>query len=101
MNNRLLAAPLGMSTRITAGKDVIFAELGEEISLLSIQSGFYYMLNAVAASVWRQINQPTSLTEIKIHLLEEFNVEESRCERDLMRIVEDLHSHGLIEVPSS
>ena len=87
-----------MSTNIRAGKEVIFAELGAEISLLNNSSGVYYTLNTVGANVWRQIQQPITLAEIKNRLLENFEVDEARCERDLFGIIDKLRVHGLIEV---
>lgn len=98
MNNQQLAEPLEMSTRITAGIEVIYAELGAEISLLNIKSGIYYTLNSVGAHVWRQIHRTTTLSEIKSRLLEDYEVDEARCERDLLRIVDELRAHGLIDV---
>jgi hypothetical protein len=77
---------------------VIFAELGDEVSLLNNTSGIYYTLNLVGASIWRQMSHPTTLTEIKNRLLNEFEVDNARCENDLFRIVTELRAHGLIEV---
>ncbi|HEX3717564.1 MAG TPA: PqqD family protein [Verrucomicrobiae bacterium] len=98
MNTQTLEKPLTMLTQIKAGNDVIFAELGDEISLLNNSSGIYYTLNVVGANIWRQMGQPKTLIEIKNRLLKEFDVDDARCEHDLFRIVTELRAHGLIEV---
>jgi regulatory protein YycI of two-component signal transduction system YycFG len=98
MRDRRIAELLYMGTKLKAGSDVISADLGGEISLLNNKSGVYYTLNAVGAHVWRQTSQVTTLAEIKKKLLEDYNVDEARCELDLIRIVGELHAHGLIEV---
>jgi len=90
-----------MLTAVQAEKEVIFAELGSEISLLNIKTGMYYTLNSVGASIWSQIQQKTTLAGIKKELLDEFDVEEQKCELDLIRIVKEMHNHGLVEITSA
>lgn len=88
---------LKVMTRISAGPEVIFAELGDEVSLLCVQTGVYYSLNSLGAAIWRKIQQSKTLAEIKSELIEEYEVDEVRCESDLIRIVGDLRNHGLVE----
>src|SRR5947207_11861711 len=98
MNNTQALEPLTMRTFVRANNEVIFAELGDEISLLNLTTGVYYTLNVVAASLWRQLHQDTSLGQIKTCLLQEYNVDAERCQCDVMRIVQELHSHGLVDL---
>ena len=98
MDNQKVIEPPELSTKIKTCSAVISAELGPEIALLNINTGVYYTLNAVGASIWRQIQGTTTLAEIKSRLLEEYEVDEVHCERDLVRIVEELSASGLIEV---
>src|SRR5580700_2240095 len=98
MNDPQLTAPFTLFTKILASKDVLGAELGGEISLLNSKSGIYFTLNAVGASVWRQIQEARSLAEIKRQLLDEYDVEPHRCEDDLRQLVIELQSLGLIEL---
>ena len=98
MNETLSSSPaFELATKILASKDVLGAELGAEISLLNLNSGIYFTLNAVGASVWRQIQEAKSLAGIKQELLEEYDVEASRCEYDLLCLVAELQRRGLIE----
>jgi hypothetical protein len=90
--------PLELTTKVQANHDVLGAELGGEVSLLNLQSGTYFTLNAVGASVWRQIQQAKSLEEIKQRLLQEYEVDTRRCESDLRRLVMELQSSGLVEL---
>ena len=100
MENLQLLEGLPFTTTVKAKPEVIFAELGAEISLLNTQTGIYYTLNAIGAEFWRQIQQAKSLAEIKKGFLEDYDVDEARCERDLMQIVANLRSNGLVEVSS-
>jgi Coenzyme PQQ synthesis protein D (PqqD) len=98
MNQTTVIYPFRSDTRVVASKDIIFAELGDEVSLLNTKTGVYYTLNAVAATVWKGIHEATVFSEIKEHLISEYEVVDERCETDLMRLVERLHREGLIEI---
>jgi Coenzyme PQQ synthesis protein D (PqqD) len=94
----LVMPNIHLDTKILAAKDVLSAELGDEISLLNVKSGTYFTLNTVGASVWRQIQVTTSLARIKAQILSEYDVEDQCCERDLRQLVADLEASGLIEL---
>src|SRR5580693_2673006 len=72
MSDRRIAEHWETGTKICTVKDVIFADLGNEISLLNNKSGIYYTLNSVGANVWRQLAQPKTLAEIKQKLLDDY-----------------------------
>ena len=96
MNEHQVSEP-SRSLAFRPNNEVLVAELGDEISLLNLRTGIYFTLNAIGASIWRQIQQTRTMAQIKGRLLEEYDVEEERCECDLVRIVEELSHHGLIE----
>ena len=98
MKNQQLLEPSKLLKSIRANREVIFAELGDDISLLNVSTGIYFTLNAVGASVWRQIQQTKTLDQVKAQLLTEYAVDEERCQRDLERLIEDLQRNDLIEV---
>lgn len=91
--------PLSRGARIVATTDqVLSCDLGGEVAILHLKNGFYYGLNDVAARVWELIRTPKTLTEIRDALLEEFEVEPDRCERDLREFLKQLASAELIEI---
>ncbi len=91
---------INLDTKILAARDVLSAELGDEISLLNVKSGTYFTLNSVGANVWRQIQVPTSLARIKAQILTEYDVEDQCCENDLRQLVSEFKASGLIEIVS-
>jgi hypothetical protein len=58
----------------------------------------YYGLDAVGARIWSLIQEPRTVNEIRDILLEEYEVEPERCERDLLALLQKLADEGLIEV---
>jgi len=52
----------------------------------------------VGARVWDLLKQPKSVTELRNALLDEYDVDETRCGDDLLALLETMRSEGLIEV---
>ncbi len=100
MNTTPCLETLTVETRIVSGPDVIFAELGNEVSLLNTRTGVYHTMNAVASSVWQHAQHPTSLREIARRLMEEYDVDPARCTSDLLRLVEELRARDLVVIAS-
>jgi hypothetical protein len=69
-----------------------------ETGILHLKSGVYFGLNTVGASIWKLIQEPRTLKEIREVLLDEYDVEPNRCENDILELLRDLSTHGLIEI---
>jgi hypothetical protein len=81
-----------------AAKDQVSSDLGGEVAILDLKAGVYYGLDAVGARIWSLIQEPRTVNEILNILLEEYEVEPERCERDLLVLLQRLAEEGLIEV---
>jgi hypothetical protein len=83
---------------VVAAKDQVSSDLGGEVAILDLKAGVYYGLDAVGARIWSLIQEPRTVNEIRDILLEEYEVEPERCERDLLVLLQRLADEGLIEV---
>src|SRR5712692_9270844 len=90
-------ALLGRSV-VTAAKDQVSCDLAGEAAILNLKSGVYYGLDPVGARIWKLIQEPRSVDEIRKALLDEYDVEPERCQSDLLALLEKLQAEGLIEV---
>ena len=81
-----------------AAKDQVSSDLGGEVAILDLKAGVYYGLDAVGAQIWSLIQEPRTVNEIRNILLEEYEVEPERCERDLLVLLQRLADEGIIEV---
>jgi len=77
------------------------AEVADEAVILHLKQGIYYGLNPVSASIWKLLQSPLSVRAIREAILEAYEVDEATCQRDLVVLLEELHSHGLIELHQS
>lgn len=83
---------------VKAASDQVSSDLSGEVVILDLKSGVYYGLDTVGARVWQFIQEPLTVSEILSALLDEYDVEPSRCERDLLALLEQLSHRGLIEI---
>lgn len=68
----------------------ISTRLGDEAVILSVTSGEYFTLDPVGADLWEQLATPRSFEELVRHLLDTYDVEAERAERDLAKLLRDL-----------
>lgn len=90
--------PISKSTIITAVKKQVWCDLAGGAAILDLKSGVYYGLNTVGTRIWDLVQEPRSVDHVLHTLLEEYDVEPERCERDLLALMEELAARGLIEV---
>lgn len=76
--------------------ELMEAELGDEIVALDAAVGQCFGFNSVAASVWRQLEQPKSFEQLRDALIDEYDVEREQCERELEELLNDLCGKGLV-----
>jgi hypothetical protein len=85
-------------SRVTITPDQVSADLSGETVVLHLSSGVYYGLDPVAARVWELLQEPRSVGEIRDALVEEYDVDAARCERDLIGLLQTLAAAELIEI---
>ncbi|MDQ3661539.1 MAG: PqqD family peptide modification chaperone [Actinomycetota bacterium] len=87
-----------MDSVVVASKRQVSSDLGGEAAILDLEGGVYYGLDEVGARIWEMIQEPRPASEVRDALIEEYDVEPERCERDLLALLERLAEERLIEV---
>jgi len=83
---------------VVAHREQVASDLGEEIVILNLTNGVYYGLDAVGVKIWHWIHEPQIVHALRDRILEEYDVERERCERDLLVLLRDMAGAGLIKV---
>jgi hypothetical protein len=91
-------ASVTLASSVAAAPDQVSADLGGEAAILQLGSGMYYGLDAVGARIWTLLREPHTVREIRDALLAEYDVAAARLEADLVRFLNALAAHRLIEV---
>jgi hypothetical protein len=83
--------------RLTAPEHVMFRELDGESVLLNLQNEMYYGLDETGTRMWQLLTSADSVQAAMDILLEEFDVSPEILEQDLVQLITELKSHGLLE----
>jgi hypothetical protein len=81
--------------------DLLEAGINDELVALEPERGNCYGFNSVATSVWQQLAVPRSLSQLKAHLLAEYDIDEKTCESELRDLLTELEAQGLVSASES
>ena len=70
----------------------------ENAILLNLNSGSYYELNDVAHIIVQNLNDFIGFNEIKQIIIENFDIEEDRCEKEILSFLQNLIERDFLEV---
>jgi Coenzyme PQQ synthesis protein D (PqqD) len=89
--------PLTASDTVVARRDgLVEAEIDDEILALSIEQGVCYGMNRVGSRIWKLLAKPTRICDLCATLLAAYRVDPDACERQVLDLLEELRSEGLI-----
>jgi Coenzyme PQQ synthesis protein D (PqqD) len=91
-------SPLSANTVVIATPEQVSCAVGDESVILGLKNSVYYGMNPVGASIWKLLQKQISVAELRDAVLEEYDVEKERCERDLLDLLGKMQAEGLIQV---
>lgn len=77
--------------------DLIAAAMDGDLVMMSIERGQYYGLGGVGTRVWEMLENPSSVDQICVAIVEEYDVDEDVCRSDIQTYVEKLLDMGLLQ----
>ncbi len=78
--------------------DLVTAPMGDDLAMMDMISGTYFVLDKVAAVIWESIERPVAVRALCVQLRERFDVPEGRCEADVIPFLEKLALKNLVRV---
>jgi len=87
-----------LQTTVVATPDQVSCRLDDETVMLELKRGTYYGLNHVGTVIWDLIQKPQSLEAICSAVMEKYEIDAETCNRDVLRLIEELQSAGLVEL---
>ncbi len=91
-------AGLSLETVVVATQGQISCDLAGQRVLLNLETGVYYGLNEVGSFLWNLAQEPVSLGSLRDMVMDEYDVDSERCERDLLNLMSELIGKGLVEI---
>jgi len=95
-----MPAVISLKTIVVASKENVSCALGDEAAILHMSSGVYYGLDPVGARIWKLLEQPKSVEDLRTAIVNEYDVGPAKCESDLLSLLEKMRAEGLIEIRS-
>ena len=92
---------ISLEARVTVSPDVLLQEVGGEGVLLDLKSESYFGLDGVGTRIWRLVEADGRLKAVHAKLLDEYDVEPERLERDLEELIGRLAEAGLVNVETA
>lgn len=89
-------SPLSPLTVVVRSSGFVAAEIDNEVVTLNIESGVCHGLNRVGSRIWRLLETPIKIGDICTTLLSEYKVEPDDCERQVLDLLEELRTEGLV-----
>lgn len=83
---------------VVATKEQVSCDLGDEAAILGMKNSVYYGLNPVGAAIWRLLQRPRSVSELRDAVANEYDVSAEQAEDDIFDLVRRLMSEGLVEL---
>ena len=92
---------LGSSSIVVSAENNLSCDLKGEAVILNLESGTYFGLNPMGARIWELIQKPAKVSNVLCKLLEEYDVDASICEADLVSFLNQLKEQNLLKVCSA
>jgi hypothetical protein len=90
---------LSIDAVVVASPQQVSCDIADEAVLLSLSDGEYYGLNEVAASIWKLVQHPRTIAEVRDALLAEYDeIDRAECEEAVLTFVNEMIALNLVTV---
>lgn len=90
-----------LSSMVVSSNENLSCDLQGEAVVLNLKSGTYFGLNPLGTRIWELIREPVKVGDLFQKLLNEYEVDSSQCEAELLSFLQQLQANDLIEVQKS
>ncbi|EIT86522.1 hypothetical protein A374_03089 [Fictibacillus macauensis ZFHKF-1] len=89
---------LAIDVKVMQEAGYAVSDMAGEKVLLSIEKGKYYNLGETGGLLWELMSEPKSIEQIITEVMEEYAVERSVCEQEVLAFITNLQNENLIRV---
>ena len=83
---------------VRRAREVVANPVDNELVMMDIERGAYYALNAIGADIWERLAEPIQVADLCAQLQQEYNMALADCEADVLALLNDMATHGLLHV---
>ena len=77
-------------------KKFITSPIGEELVMMSMESGNYIGINEVGAVIWNKLEKPIAIKEVITYLLRIYDISEKECAEKTLKHINDMAKEEMV-----
>lgn len=85
-----------MKRNFKISDEVAISEINNESVILNLSTGIYFQTNELGSFIVSQLNEYTSLEDLKERVMQNFEVPDDQCHIDLLNFIEILKEKSLL-----
>lgn len=89
---------LALQDKIKRSENFMTAKVDDDIVMMSIEQGSYFSLDSIGSAIWADLARPTQINALCKRLVTRYQVEQTRCEADVLHFLDEMVAVGMIEV---
>ena len=86
-----------MKRNFKISDEVAISEINNESVILNLNTGIYFQTNELGSFIISQLNEFTSLENLKEGIMQNFEVPDDQCQIDLLNFIEMLKEKNLLK----
>jgi hypothetical protein len=86
-----------MKRNFKISDEVAISEINNESVILNLKTGIYFQTNELGSFIISQLNEYTSLVNLKEGIMQNFEVTDDQCQIDLLNFIEMLKEKNLLK----
>lgn len=81
---------LGLASTICRSPEHVAATIDEITAVMDAEAEVYYLIDAIGSVIWSRIAEPVRIADLCGELVDEYDVEQGDCERDVLAFCRDM-----------
>ena len=83
---------------VCRSSNILASRIEQDLVMMDIDQGMYYSLNPVGHDIWENLVEPLKVSDLCTQLQKEYAVDAAVCEADVLALLNDMASKGLIQL---
>lgn len=78
-------------------KQIETATMGDELGMLNVETGMYFILDPIASDIWNALETPMTMTHLVKHLMNIYEVDQETCLVETKMFLGELIENKLVK----
>jgi hypothetical protein len=94
----IIKGVIELETLVVRSDAVVSAPMGNEVAMMDMDSGKYFVLDEVASVIWEQLLQPIRPAALCASLLDSYDVPAEQCHAEVLSFLQKAYAKGLVRI---